>query len=288
MKYYKLIIIIGLMFFIYNGCASMAQKFFPGLGMPEAKNDTFINDESTTIQLDMEKTNYVDHNEGDTQQIDLTPEATQPDSFTSSLEQEAPDINTSIDIDNNDINTINNGPVLKGRVIGDESPKEQFDQPVLSKSDQKGGIVSDYEIDEYKRDLEQEFVPLKSGAKGSVVEDEFPVEKEQKQLQQPFFSKFANEDKIQTVCDGDNIVKHWHNLRNVVVVSDSLNIRKNYGNNQAVIGKAIRCDQLEVVDKRVERLKNKNRYKTRGWLKIKTKSGLVGWVASWHTRHIED
>ncbi|KPA12921.1 conserved hypothetical protein, secreted [Candidatus Magnetomorum sp. HK-1] len=93
---------------------------------------------------------------------------------------------------------------------------------------------------------------------------------------------------IQPVCDGEKITKHWRNLKKVVVVSDSLNIRNNYGSNQNVIGTANRCDQLTVIDKRVEKIQGKKRIRTRGWLKIKTQSGLTGWVASWHTRHIDN
>ena len=92
--------------------------------------------------------------------------------------------------------------------------------------------------------------------------------------------------KSSPVCNGDKVTQHWHELNNVVVVTRALNIRKKYGSNQRVIGTARQCDQLTVIDKRVERLRKNKHYKTRGWLKVETKNGTVGWVASWHTRYV--
>jgi hypothetical protein len=94
--------------------------------------------------------------------------------------------------------------------------------------------------------------------------------------------------KNQTVCNGESITKHWKNLNKVVVIADILNIREKYGSHQTVIGTAERCAQLKVIDKRVEKIQSNKGYKTRGWLKVTTESGLTGWVASWHTRYIEE
>jgi len=91
-----------------------------------------------------------------------------------------------------------------------------------------------------------------------------------------------------TVCDGERITKHWNNLKKVVVIADALNIRNAHGSNKKVIGVANHCEQLLVIDKRVERLKGNRRFKTRGWLKVKTQSGIIGWVASWHTRYLDN
>jgi len=89
-------------------------------------------------------------------------------------------------------------------------------------------------------------------------------------------------------CTGEKVSTHWHDLKNVVVVTDVLNIRSNYGMNQPVIGEVERCEQLVVIDKHVERIKGNKRIKSRGWLKIKTQSGTTGWVAGWLTRYINN
>jgi hypothetical protein len=90
------------------------------------------------------------------------------------------------------------------------------------------------------------------------------------------------------ICTGEKVSKHWHNLNKVVVATNFLNIRSNYGVNQPVIGSAKRCEKLTVIGKHVERVRGNKKIKSRGWLKIVTQSGVTGWVAGWHTGYIED
>jgi len=102
------------------------------------------------------------------------------------------------------------------------------------------------------------------------------------------YNKSKETTEIPHVCTGENVTRHWRQLKKVVVVTDLLNIRSNYGSNQSVIGGARRCEQLLVIDKHVERIQGNKRIKSRGWLKIKTDKGIAGWVAGWHTRHIDN
>ncbi|ETR71796.1 MAG: hypothetical protein OMM_02221 [Candidatus Magnetoglobus multicellularis str. Araruama] len=100
-------------------------------------------------------------------------------------------------------------------------------------------------------------------------------------------STINNDYTPSPVCRGDKVTKHWHDLKKVVVIIDGLNIRNHYGLNQAIIAKANRCDKLTVLDKRIEKLSGNKRYRSRGWLKIKTQNGTTGWVASWYTQYVD-
>ena len=86
-------------------------------------------------------------------------------------------------------------------------------------------------------------------------------------------------------CDGELITQCWHSLDTIVVISDNLNIRKKYGTHGKVIGTVKRCESLTVIDKYVEKVKSKGI--SRGWLKIRTQSGIEGWVAGWYTRCVK-
>ena len=88
-------------------------------------------------------------------------------------------------------------------------------------------------------------------------------------------------------CNGEKVTKFWNTLEKVVVVSQTLNLRNSPGNRTKIVGTLERCEILDVLDKRVERIKSGGKVRTRGWLKIKSSSGLTGWVASWHTRYVQ-
>ena len=88
-------------------------------------------------------------------------------------------------------------------------------------------------------------------------------------------------------CKGEKVTKHWHDLQKVVVVTNFLNIRSNYGTHHPIIGGAKHCEKLIVIDKHVERVKGSKSIKSRGWLKIKTQKGTTGWVAGWLTEYID-
>jgi len=88
-------------------------------------------------------------------------------------------------------------------------------------------------------------------------------------------------------CNGEKVTKFWHTLEKVVVVARTLNLRNSPGNRKKIVGTLERCEILDVLDKRVERIKSGGKVRTRGWLKIKSSSGLTGWVASWHTRYVQ-
>jgi hypothetical protein len=90
------------------------------------------------------------------------------------------------------------------------------------------------------------------------------------------------------VCTGEKVSRHWHDLKKVVVVTNLLNIRSNYGSDQSVIGAVKRCEQLLVIDKHIERIQGSKRIQSRGWLKIQTETGTTGWVAGWHTRYVDN
>ena len=272
MNLLKKIVIVYLVISIFSGCAYFIDKLKPGF-----MNDIAENQKSNIAEYS--------ENDKDTRFFDHQPEPIEhepsiiTDYSQKNLVQEKTEPQNPEQI-NNTVFSDHKNSYDPSEIIYDEpeveAGKHEFTDNNVQEDesncllDDSDCIVEDYPFSESEDYTSYESIPIERVGKKNGPNKKVEIK------QRPL------------VCTGESVSKHWHDLNQVIVIVNFLNIRSNYGGNQPVIGTATKCEKLKVIDKHIERVRGSKKIRSRGWLKILTQGGVTGWVAGWHTRHIED
>ena len=284
-KQYLILLILTTSFF---GCAAVIDKFLQGNTKTTIKSEEKVN--NNELQ-------FVDYKKDQNINIDKKNEQVVSDNSNESIIQDVNEINTK-DMEN-DL-----GSKEEVSVISDFE-----DDPILQKEiskdtqtatvHSKDKVYQDAIETATYEDFEKAPVPQKEASTYEDFENA-PVPQNEKIINNEkndnsilpsndYLYKSETKKELTSInnCNGEKVTKFWHTLEKVVVVARTLNLRNSPGNRKKIVGTLERCEILDVLDKRVERIKSGGKVRTRGWLKIKSSSGLTGWVASWHTRYVQ-